>query len=261
MSGQATLGGYEERFEPGRGRSIALSFAVHAVLLAVLTIGVSWESHAPDTVAVELWSPQDMAPAPAPAKPAPEPPKPVAEPAKPEPRLKKPDIAIKEPKKLKLKQATTIKSEVRDKPKAKPKPKAPAKPDPAYQKLMREELAREQETLRAAREETEMRALIASSTASARSKALADYEARIRAKVRGNIVMPPDVQGNPEAIFDVVQLPTGEVLSVHLRKSSGHKGYDIAVERAIWKSSPLPKPKQTELFSRELELTFHPLDR
>ena len=126
---------------------------------------------------------------------------------------------------------------------------------------MSEELAREQQTLRAAREETQMRALIASSAADARSKALADYEARIRAKVRGNIVMPPDVQGNPEAIFDVVQLPTGEVLSVQLRKSSGHKGYDTAVERAIWKSSPLPKPKQSELFSRELELTFHPLDR
>jgi len=36
----------------------------------------------------------------------------------------------------------------------------------------------------------------------------------------------PTSRGTPEAIFDVVQLPTGEVLSAHLRKSSGNKDYD-----------------------------------
>ena len=72
--------------------------------------------------------------------------------------------------------------------------------------------------------------------------------------------MPQDIKANPEAIFDVVQLPTGEVLSVKLRKSSGHAGYDQAVERAVLKSSPLPKPDRPELFQRALELRFRPLD-
>ena len=76
--------------------------------------------------------------------------------------------------------------------------------------------------------------------------------------MRGNIVLPPDLQGNPEAHFLVVQLPTGEVLSSRLVKSSGHRGYDEAVERAILKSSPLPRPERPELFSRELKLTFRP---
>ena len=46
--------------------------------------------------------------------------------------------------------------------------------------------------------------------------------------------MPGDMPaGNPEAIFDVVQLPTGEVLSpVRLKKSSGYKPYDDAIERS-----------------------------
>ena len=78
--------------------------------------------------------------------------------------------------------------------------------------------------------------------------------------VRGNIVLPPDLAGNPEAVFLVAQLPTGEVLSTKLARSSGHKGYDDAVERAILKSSPLPRPERPEIFSRELKLTFRPKD-
>ncbi|MEI6300400.1 MAG: TonB C-terminal domain-containing protein [Betaproteobacteria bacterium] len=94
------------------------------------------------------------------------------------------------------------------------------------------------------------------------SRAIADYVGRIRSKIKGNIVMPGDMPaGNPEAIFDVVQLPTGEVLSpVRLKKSSGYKPYDEALERAIVNASPLPKPDRPELFQRNLELKFRPLD-
>jgi colicin import membrane protein len=59
----------------------------------------------------------------------------------------------------------------------------------------------------------------------------------------------------------VAQLPTGEVLTTRLLKSSGNPAYDAAVERAILKSSPLPLPASKELFSRELKLTFRPHDR
>lgn len=87
-----------------------------------------------------------------------------------------------------------------------------------------------------------------------------DYVGKIRARIRSNIILPPDIKGNPEAVFEVVQFPSGEILSVHLKKSSGHAAYDAAVERAIHKSSPLPKPENGALFSRTLELRFHPLD-
>ena len=68
------------------------------------------------------------------------------------------------------------------------------------------------------------------------------------------------MKGNPEAIFRVVQLPNGEVLDVKLARSSGIPAYDKAVEYAILKSSPLPKPPNEALFSRELELKFRPRD-
>ncbi len=109
----------------------------------------------------------------------------------------------------------------------------------------------------AAQEHDSLKALQASE---AQASDMNKYIAAISGKVRGNIVLPPDIKGNPEALFEVTQLPSGEVLNVRLIKSSGHTAYDAATERAIRKSSPLPKPAKTELFSRTLELRFRPLD-
>ena len=39
-------------------------------------------------------------------------------------------------------------------------------------------------------------------------------------------MLPPDMSGNPEAIFEVVQLPTGEIIDAVLRKSSGVRAYE-----------------------------------
>lgn len=89
---------------------------------------------------------------------------------------------------------------------------------------------------------------------------MADYAAKIRGKVRGNIVLPPNIQGNPEAIFEVSQLPSGEVLDIKLRRSSGNAGLDAAIERAIRKSSPLPKPDDPSLFQRTLEIKYKPFE-
>ena len=73
-------------------------------------------------------------------------------------------------------------------------------------------------------------------------------------------ILPPDIAGNPEAIFDVVQLPTGEIIDATLRKSSGVRAYDDAVQRAIMKSSPLPRADPPDLFQRTLTLKFRPQD-
>ena len=281
MSAEQALERFEERDEPGLGRSVLLAFSVHVVLLAALFIGISWQSHRPQAVMVELWEApappraqtvEPPKPAPAPPKPAPEPPKPKVV-KQPEPRIAAPDIAVKARKEPELKTAKTLKVKPEPKPKPKPKPepqpKPEAKPKPSpeterakaeYEERLRAELEQEQAVIKAEREETAMRELLARSASAARSKAIADYQAKIRAKVRGNIVLPRNIEGNPEAVFDVVQLPTGEVLSAKLRKSSGNKAYDEAVERAILKSSPLPKPEQADVFARELELKFRPLE-
>lgn len=255
----------EQRVEPGALPSVALAGVVHVLLLLVLVFGVSWQNKAPDVVEVELWEPAPPpAPAPPPpqqvqpAPPAPEPPKPAPAP---EPKVAKPDIVEKA--KAPEKKAPPKRAE---KPVEKPAPKPAAKPEARpraaeeAEKMMREQLMREQAALAINRERDAMKEQLARDAASARNKGLAEYEAKIRTKVRGNIMLPEGLAGNPDAIFLVTQLPTGEVLSTKLVKSSGHRGYDEAVERAILKSSPLPRPDRPELFSRELRLTFRPKD-
>lgn len=98
--------------------------------------------------------------------------------------------------------------------------------------------------------------------AAASNSLVNDYKSRIRSKIKRFIILPSELNGNPQAEFDVTLMPSGEVLRVALAKSSGTPAYDSAVERAIYKAQPLPLPPQTELFSqfRELRLKFRPND-
>lgn len=224
--------------EPGGTTPAVLSALVHAVLLVVLVFGLRWQAKHPDAMVVELWN----------QLPAIEPPAPVIEPKAevkppPKPTLEakqpKPDIAVERDKKAPKKQ--------------------PAKEEPPLKfdttNLIREQLAQEQ---RALKQTPERQEALKQFTPSAAVSPDAGYVDKIRSKIKSHIVLPPGIVGNPEAIFDVVQLPTGEVLSARLRKSSGNKAYDDAVERAILKSSPLPKPDRPDQFSRELQLKFRP---
>jgi colicin import membrane protein len=119
----------------------------------------------------------------------------------------------------------------------------------------------ERESRMRADAEREARVRAEQAAAGARNHAQLDWIDKIRSRIRGYINLPPDIPGNPEAIFDVVQLPTGEIIDVKLRKSSGVRAYDDAVQRAILKASPLPKPVPADLFQRNLELHFRPLDQ
>ena len=254
---------FGERPEPGYFRSFALAFAVHAILVGILFLGVRLQSHAPETVSVELWEPPAPAVRVQPPPPPPAPPRIQPEPPKPEPKIEKPDIVEKplpkpkpEPKKVEPPKPVPPKPVPK---KAEPVKPAPPKRDLEQERRMREQLAQEN----AASQERQLKDMLAREQAAAQSRGLATWVDKIRLKIRGNIPAQvlDDVKGNPEAIFDVTLLPTGDVLTVRKRKSSGHPGYDDAVERAILKSSPLPKPDQPSLFQRQLELHFRPQDR
>ena len=224
--------------EPSGVAPAALSALVHGVLLAMLVFGLHWQSRHPDAVQVELWSqlpevesPPKVEPTPAPkpeVKPPPEP--------KVEQKAAKPDIAIEREKKEKKK-----------------------KEEPALKfddmRRIREQLAQDQKALQSRERKDVLKQFSAPPAAGLPDAGWID---KIRTKIRSNVAVPSGIQGNPEAIFDVVQLPGGEVLNVKLVKSSGHKLYDEVVERAIWKSSPLPRPDRPEQFVREFSLRFKP---
>lgn len=233
---------------PGQKAAAVLAVAVHVLLAIFLIYGVRWQSSMPEAVEVDLVR---SVPSPAPQK-SPEPvkelvpePKPVKEPPKVEPKPEpikpppKPDIAVKD----------------KEKPKPKPDPKPAYDPIQEMLKKEMEQTKRQQTSDAASKELSQIQA-----NAAAGSKSKADYQGRIAAKIRGNLMVPPGVSGNPEAQFLVSQLPTGEVVEVKLKRSSGHKALDEAIERAIYKSSPLPKPERQSDFDRTLDLKFRPLD-
>ncbi len=236
-------GPHASRRPPGKRAAIILAVAVHLALAIFLIYGIRWQTKVGDVVQVDLVSavpavaPAKSEPPPAPkAEPKPEPkpaPKPEAKPLPPPP---KPDIVIKE----------------------KEKPKPPPKPQSKPLDFMKNLLSQETEQVDKLKADEAAKQQAAQAAQTARSKAAASYVDKIRSKIRGNIVLPPSLTGNPVAVFKVVQLPTGEIISHRLVKPSGNAGYDAAVERAILKSSPLPKPDDSSLFERELNLTFCP---
>lgn len=246
--------------EPGKKYALVFTILVHVALIAFLFFGVQWKRSKPEVMEVELWSPRPM-----PAQvvpPPPPPPEPVVKPVpkvepKPEPVVKKPEIVVKEEKK----KPEPKKPEPKPEP-PKPEPKPEVKPPPKLPDFSKE-LSRETADLKP-RPNTQQLANAAAAEAEQRAasnkRGLADYASKIRGKIRGNIMLPPGIQGNPEAIFVVNQLPGGEVLDVTLKRSSGNPALDSAIERAIRKSSPLPKPDDPSLFKRELEIKYRPLE-
>src|SRR5205814_2116693 len=122
---------------------------------------------------------------------------------------------------------------------------------------LREQLAQEQKAPRDSERKDVLKQFTSPPTAGLPD---AGYIDKIRAKIKTNIIPPSEIKGNPQVVFNIVQLPTGEVLSVRLVKTSGNALLDSAVERAILKSSPLPKPDRAEQWLREFNISFRPLE-
>lgn len=264
----------------GKWLALLLALLVEAAFVGVLIVSVRWQNRKPEPVTAELYAPPVKAPVveapPAPPEPPPVPapqpaPPPTSAVVPPQPKAAKPDthqaeIALKarqEEERRKKDEAARKEAES----KARAQQEAEARQKLEEKKKLDEARARQQRATDAMRAQAEREAdtrVQAEREARARaqqaSKAESDWIRSIQAKVRGNVIIPPDMAGNPEAIFEVVQLPTGEIIDVQLRKSSGVRAYDDAVQRAILKSSPLPRPERAELFQRSLTLKFRPTD-
>jgi colicin import membrane protein len=279
------------RRQADSGRSVAkwiaafLAIAVNLGFVLFLIFHVTWRNPPQESVVVELYAPSppiekieapktqpELPPEPPPQV---EPPKvepPKAEPPKPSPKIEpprpppkvepppppKPDITLKE-KQAKAERERKEREKLEAEKREAEKREVERKQQEKRLAELRERQAREAEALRAqaARERLAQQQIALNA---ARAKADADYIRRVQAKIRGNVVLPPDMPGNPEAVFGVVQLPTGEIIDVQLEKSSGVRAYDEAVQRAILKSSPLPRPDNPDMFRRNLTLKFRPLD-
>jgi colicin import membrane protein len=286
---------YESRNE--KAVSGALALVMHAMFLALLIFGVNWQKREAAPMVAELWSelpplraPKAEPPPPAPPKIAPEPPKPApkAEP-KPAPKVEpKPeptpepraeiDLREKMEKARKAKEQALAEKKKREEQalaeKKKREQQALAEKKKHEQQALAEKKKREEQQRlealklqqakeaaeKAVREQNEALKRLAQQKAAAQERAIEQYKQAIAARIKRFIIEPPSLQGNPEVEFEVIQLPSGEILGVKTRKASGQTGWDIAVERAILRAQPLPPPPDPALFKdvRELHLKFRP---
>ncbi|MEQ6291082.1 energy transducer TonB [Vogesella sp. GCM10023246] len=88
----------------------------------------------------------------------------------------------------------------------------------------------------------------------------AQYIDAVRNRIRPYVMVPDGISGNPEAVVEVEILPTLEIRSSRLLRSSGNSGYDQAVLTALREARrfpPLPKGAEFADF-RRITLKFRP---
>lgn len=87
------------------------------------------------------------------------------------------------------------------------------------------------------------------------------YKGLIQSQITRNWIFPASYQKGMTCKVLVRLIPSGDVVSVQIIKSSGNSAFDRSVEMAVNKASPLPVPKSSSgLFDyfREVEFVFDP---
>lgn len=217
-------------------RPLLVTLALHGLLVYLMTM--NWDFGERDTVRVK----------PAPkvinarlvdiselqSKPKPKPqskPKVVAKP-KPQPR-----VAPKPKPQPKPRPQSTPK--VVEKPKPKPEPR----PEPAISAAALAALA-----------QAELDDVAAAEQSATAEELAASFAALIQQTVIGYWNRPASARNGMEALLQVQLIPTGEVVSVTLLKSSGNAAFDRSAVNAVEKAGEFPELQK--LPSREFEQTF-----
>lgn len=232
--------------EAGRWRALSLAVLVHAALLALLWVGISWQSKTPMTVEAEVWSPQTQEAAPR-AEPVPET-KPAPPPVVAEKPVDKPDIALA----LEKKRKATLEKKALEEEQLKIKKEAALKNETkaAADKKKKQEAA--DEALTAKMREQDLQRMKGGSGGpgkAAQSQGIQgdpSYVSKISQKIKSNTSfdVAADLLGNPTVEYEISLFPDGTLRGIPRKlKSSGIPAFDEAVLRAINKSQPFPADK------------------
>jgi len=237
-------------------RPALASVVLHGLLLFALT--ANWADSnrkvitvkpAPKVINARLVDASEFKPKPAP-KPAPAKPKPAAKP-KPTP-VAKPKPAPKPAPKPVAKPA---------KPAPKPAP-APSRAEPEKPRLSQQELA--------ALTRADLARAVAAEEAAAQAAATsaemaASYAALIQQTVINYWSRPPSARNGMETLLSIQLIPTGDVVSVTVVKSSGNTAFDRSAINAVEKAGSFPElknlpPREFEKTFRRFSLLFRPED-
>ena len=109
--------------------------------------------------------------------------------------------------------------------------------------------------------ERELQAQIAAEAEAnaARAAGLQDqYMLMIQSHVKRFWQRPLSARPGIECVVNVVQLPTGDVVSAKVAQCNGDDAVRRSIENAVTAASPLPRPPSQAVFSRSFTITFAP---
>lgn len=255
-----------------------LALVVHGLFLLALVVSVSWKNLPHLPVQADLWA---ALPEPLPLQPEPLP-EPAPPPAQTPSQPSEADIALRKAEQEKQRQAEEELRKQQEARKLEARRQAEEKSRKEREEFERAELAEQERVKREftrmqveremalqmqaelEREAAQVKAMQEQAARTERRERLIDdFKRRIQSKIQAYVRLPQRLNGNPEAVFQVTLFANGEVRNVTLVKSSGQPAYDVEVERAILKASPLPLPNEKEaaaVFRGGLELKFRPFD-
>jgi colicin import membrane protein len=116
--------------------------------------------------------------------------------------------------------------------------------------------------LRAEREADLQRRLAAEeeegAAAAARAGVMDEYRLMLVQTIERNWIRPPSARAGLECTLYVTQAPGGTVVDVKLGPCNGDQAVRESITTAVYKSSPLPAPRDPRAFERRLEIVFRP---
>ena len=241
--------------EPGTKKALTLSLVAHLLLLALLTLGISWKSSSPAGIEVELWS--ESAP---------------VSTNTPTPRLEvkqeAADIAVK---KTKVNPENTKEAPK----KVEPKPEKKVEVKPLEKKMdPKEEAAAKKAATAAEKARADQLARLKAAAGAeggsggkvgdgigAGGNAPPGYADKVRKKIKPLIIFNAEaVSGNPAVVVLLDLAPDGMILKRTVVTASSDPAWDRAVLLAIERAESLPRDENGKIPMRQIQLTFKPKD-
>lgn len=224
-------------------------------------------------------------PQPAPAEPKPEPkpelkpepkPEPQPEPEAEPPPKPKPDLGLEQKRAAEAQARLAAERERAERQKAAEQQR---KAEAAKQEQAAEDRRRQQQEqaqaakeakLRADREakaraerEAELKRALASEEegeAVQRSGVVDEYRTLLTQTIERNWIRPPSARAGLECTLDVTQATGGTVIDVKVGACNGDQAVRESIANAVYRSSPLPAPRDPRAFSRKLVIVFKPTE-
>ena len=150
------------------------------------------------------------------------------------------------------------------KPKPKPKPKKASKPKPKSKKVSKPKLQEDREEIkRHVPDVLEAEKQLALDQDN--EKLTASYSAYIMERIEANWNRPPSARRGMEVALIIQLVPTGQVISVTMVKSSGSEAFDRSAQQAVHKVGRFERLQQLDAQAfeknfRKLRLVFRPDD-